>query len=239
MVGHFDVNLVRRRTVGPRPTFVNHLDEFFRDVHAPPIAPTVVKPAGEFLGRIVVENIHIEFALLGEAGEREIAGTDKPGNGVVRVGAEAKVKLGMEGVPKVEFHDHLTRLELGREASQSGFIVIGRGTHRELGTKLLGQPTFQADDSLIAHLFLVRQQAVGLPQILLRQTLHADQQSALLSQPPTPPFNQRIDRLPAAQVEITDTEVGSFGDFYRLPQSGQEFEFDVVENAWHYGCLLK
>ena len=58
----------------------------------------------------MVEHVHVEFALLGEAGEREIARAEKAGDGIVRVGAEAEVELGVERVAKEKLHDNLARL---------------------------------------------------------------------------------------------------------------------------------
>jgi hypothetical protein len=73
VIGHLHVNVVRGRTLGPRPAFVNDLDEFFGDVHTPLVAPAVLEPLFEFLGGVLVEDIHVEFALVGQAGEREVA----------------------------------------------------------------------------------------------------------------------------------------------------------------------
>ena len=46
-----------------------------------------------------------------------------------------------------------------------------------------------------------------------------------------PLFNQRVDRFPAAQIEIADAEVGALGDLKRVPQRWQEVGGDVVEYA--------
>ena len=73
VIGHLDVDVIGRRAFGPRPAFVNDLDEFLGDVHAPLVAPAVVKPLLKFLGGVLVEDVHVEFALVGQAGEREIA----------------------------------------------------------------------------------------------------------------------------------------------------------------------
>ena len=73
VVGHLDVNVIGRRAFRPRPTFVDHLDELLGDVHAPLVAPAVLEPLLEFQGGVVVEDVHIELALVGQAGEREVA----------------------------------------------------------------------------------------------------------------------------------------------------------------------
>jgi hypothetical protein len=46
-------------------------------------------------------NVDIEFALLGEARECEIAGTKKASDGIVMISSETKVELGMKRVPEM------------------------------------------------------------------------------------------------------------------------------------------
>ncbi len=113
VVGHLDVDVIGGRALGPRPAFVNHLNEFLGNVHAPLVAPAVLEPLFEFPGGVLVEDVHVEFALVGQAGEREVARTEETGDGVVGVGPEAEVKFGVEGVPEEKLYDNLARLELG------------------------------------------------------------------------------------------------------------------------------
>src|SRR6266403_1793335 len=100
MVSHLNVNMIRRRAFGLRPTFVENLDQFLGNVDAPFVSPAVIKPLSELLGGIVVEHVDVEFTLFGESGEREIAGTKKSCDGIVRVRPETKVEFGMERVPE-------------------------------------------------------------------------------------------------------------------------------------------
>jgi len=225
--------MIGRQAFRPRPTFVKDLDELLCDVDTPLVAPAVIEPLGELLGGVMVEHIHIEFALFGEAGEREIAGAKKACNGIVRVRAEAKVELGVERVPEMELHDHLARLELRREPAQARLVIVGWGSNRELRTELLGQPALQADDRLIAHLVLMWQEAVGFAQLLLRQPLHAHKKAALLARAARPLIHKVVDRLPTAQVEVADAEIGAVGDFERRPQRRKQVDLNIVEDAGH------
>ncbi len=56
---------------------------------------------------IMFEDTDVEFSLLGKARKSQIAGANEAGNRVVRIGAEAKVELGMEGVMQEQIHDDL------------------------------------------------------------------------------------------------------------------------------------
>ena len=64
VVGHLDVDVVRRDRLGTRPTVVDDLDKFFRNIDAKPIIPAVLKPLGQFVASVVVQDIDIEFTLL-------------------------------------------------------------------------------------------------------------------------------------------------------------------------------
>ena len=53
---------------------------------------------------------------------------------------------------------------------------------------------------------------------------------------PSPPGHfsiRRVNRFPAAQIEVADAEVGALGDLERVPQGWEEVGGDVVEDAGH------
>ena len=102
-----------------------------------------------------------------------------------------------------------------------------------MGAKLLGEPPLQSDDSLLADLVLLRQEAIGEPQLVLGEPLHADEEAALGPLAARPLFDQGVDRFPAAQIEIADAEVGALGDLERVPERWQEVGGDVVKDARH------
>ncbi len=111
--------------------------------------------------------------------------------------------------------------------------VESRRADHELGAELLRQTAFQPDDGLIAHLVVVRQEAVSFAQVVLWQALHADKEAALPVGTARPAVNQPIDGLPPAKVEVAYAEIRTLGDLQGFPQRRQQFEFDIVENAWH------
>jgi len=238
VVGRFDVDVIGRGAFGPGPAFVNDLDEFPGDVHAPSVGPAIVEPLLKFPGGVLIEDVHVEFTLIGQAGEGEVAGAEKASDGVVGIGAEAEVKFGVKGVAEEELHDHLAGLELGRQAAETGFIVIGRGAESELGAKLFGETALQADDGLLADLVLLGEEAVGEPQLVLGEPLHADEQAALGPGAARPLFDEAVNGFPAAQIEVTDAEIGTVRDLEGISQRRKEFQGNVVKDAGHGGSSL-
>ena len=109
------------------------------DVNAPAVIPAILEPAGEFLGGIVVKDINVKFALIGQASQSEVAGAEKPRNGVVGVGPETEIKFGVKGMAEEKFHDHFSRFKLARKPPKTGFIGIVGRPEGQLGAKILGE----------------------------------------------------------------------------------------------------
>ena len=63
--------------------------------------------------------------------------------------------------------------------------------------------------------------------------LHADEKPALLAGATLPAFNVRIERLPAAQVEIANAEVRAIGELERLIERRQQRLINVVKDSRH------
>ena len=113
----------------------------------------------------------------------------------------------MEGVAEEKLYDNLAGLELGREAAQAGFVVVGGGAEGELGAKLLGEAPFQSDDRLLADLVFLRQKAVGEAQFVLRKPLHPNKKAALTTLSPRPFLDMFVNRFPAAEIEIANAKI--------------------------------
>ena len=144
----------------------------------------------------------------------------------------------MERVPEMKLHDNLARLELSGESAQGCFVVVRRSADRKLDAELLGQSTLQSNNCLITDLVLMRQEAVGFAKLILRQSLHPDQETALLPSSARPFFNQTVDGFPTAKIEVTHAEVRTLRDFECFPQGRQEVEGDVVEDSRHGGLVV-
>src|SRR3989304_7395268 len=58
------------------PAFLDDLRKLIGDIHAPAIVPAVLEPGGELLTSILIHHVHVKFALLAPAGERQIAAAE-------------------------------------------------------------------------------------------------------------------------------------------------------------------
>ena len=67
MIGHLDINVERGDRFGTRPTVVDDINEFLRDVDAEFVIPTILEPLVQLVAGIMVKDINVEFALLGES----------------------------------------------------------------------------------------------------------------------------------------------------------------------------
>ena len=207
VIRHFHVNLIGGRTLGTRPTFIDDLNEFLRNIDAPPVIPTILEPLGELGGGIVIEDIHVQFALVGEAGQREIAGAEKSRYRIIRVGAETKVEFGVERVAKEELDDNFPCFELSREPPKSCFVCVVGCTDGELCAKLLCETTLEANDCLLADLIFSRQESVCETQFILSKALHSDEEATLGTFSARPFLDESINRFPSAQIEVADAKI--------------------------------
>ncbi len=98
VVGDFQVNVIGERSLFPRPTTVDNLRQFLRDVQTPTVVPAVIEPLLEFVAGVVVKHVHVEFALLGQTCQREIAAADETDGWIIGVGAMQEIQLGVQGV---------------------------------------------------------------------------------------------------------------------------------------------
>ena len=73
VISHLDVDVVRRDDLVTRPALFDDLDQLGGDVDAPAIVPAVFEPLGEFLRRIVIQDVDVELSLMREARERQVA----------------------------------------------------------------------------------------------------------------------------------------------------------------------
>ena len=122
VVRHLDVDMMGRDWFFPRPTFLDYFDDFLRDVDAPLVSPTSLKPSGKFFACVVFEDIDVEFALFGETREGEVATSQETDRRIDWVCAVAEVELGMKGMPEEQLDHDLTVPDLVRESAQPRFI---------------------------------------------------------------------------------------------------------------------
>ena len=88
MVGHLQVDVVRRGSLLACPAILDDCNQFVGNVEAPTVIPSVFKPLGQFLAGVVVHYIHVQFTLIGKTGEGQIAAAQKADRRIDRIGAE-------------------------------------------------------------------------------------------------------------------------------------------------------
>ena len=76
MIGHLDVNIIWRKRDFARPAFFDDLHQLGGNVHAPFVVPRSSNHLVEFLRGVMVKHIHVQFALIRQAGKSEIAAAE-------------------------------------------------------------------------------------------------------------------------------------------------------------------
>src|ERR1019366_6999123 len=82
-------------------------------------------------------------------------------------------------------------------------------------------------------------EAQSFTEFILGEALHSDEETATVAVSAGPALDVAGDLFPAAQVEVADAKVRSFGKVHRLAQCGQELLFDVIENPRHHSVIAK
>src|SRR5258708_7057364 len=100
MVGHLDVDVVRRDQGLFGPPFLDDLHQFGGNVDAPTVLPPIFEPLSELRAGIVVEYVHVEFALAGQARQRQVTATQVADDGIDGVRSKEQVKLGVKRMTK-------------------------------------------------------------------------------------------------------------------------------------------
>ena len=204
MVGHLDVDPVRRDRVGAGPALVDHLRELLCNIETPMVLPPVVKPLSELLGSIVVKDIDVQFSLRRKTGQREVARSEIADDRIDGILPKTEVEFRMELVTEKKLDRNPAALELGAQPAQASFVCVGGGPESELEAKLLRHAALEADSDLVTHLIVAGREAVGLAELVLGETLHADEEPALVSGPAGPVVDEVVDGFPAAEIEVAD-----------------------------------
>jgi hypothetical protein len=67
----------------------------------------------------------------------------------------------------------------------------------------------------------------------LWRALHADKQTTAVAVTARPLFDIRIELFPAPQIEVTNAEIGPFGQIQGFSQGREELLLYIVEDAGH------
>ena len=155
VIGHLDVDVIRRNQLSACPALVDDLDQFLGDIDAEPVIPAVLEPLGQLIAGIMVENIHIQFSLLRQSGEGQVAAAQIAYLGIERVLAEEEIQFGMKRMAEEQLDHELSCGDLGGKSAKSGFILIGGKPDHELVAEFLREPSLQNDGRCLVYLVIV------------------------------------------------------------------------------------
>ena len=175
VVRHLDIDVVRRNGRLPGPAFLDDPRKLLADVDAPAIIPAGLEPCAEFFAGVLVNHIDIQFALSRQAGKGEVATPDIAHDGRHWIVPKQQVKLGVQGMPAEDLHDHLAGAELAGEAAETHFIRRGRSADRQLFAEVLGQLPLGAIRLLVVHASVSAIKPHRVLEFFVRSRLHAHQ----------------------------------------------------------------
>ena len=233
VVRHLEIDVIGRHRLLARPARLDDLDQFLRDVNAPPVIPTIFEPLRQLRAGVMIQNVDIQLALFGQAGECQVAAPEVACRRIHRVGAEKEIEFRVQRVPQEQFHHDFLGLQLLRQPPQAGFIRISRGANAKLFPELFGEPLLQTDGRLIIELVGLRRQTQGRVQLVRRPALHADKQPTAMPGPPGPLLDVIPKLLPTAQVEVPHAEVRPLTKRQRVLQRRRQMSLDIVEYPRH------
>ena len=208
--------MVRRYQSIARPTRVDDFRQFLGDVDTPAVTPAIFKPIDQFVAGIVLQHVNVQFALLGKAGECEVAAPQEAGDWVVGVMAVQQIELGVQRVAQIDLHDQLVATNLFGQLPERRFVFIGRDAKGQLVTKFLGNAALFADGCLVVQGILIILGAQCPTEFVGWRNVHADQQTTAMAVATRPAIDVFSKMTPTTQIEIADAEVGTFCDVQRF-----------------------
>ena len=196
VVGHFQVDVVRRYQRLPRPALFDDLEQFVRDVDAEPVVPPVLEPFRELERSVVVENVHVQLALCRQTGEGQVAASQVADDGVYGIVAKQEVELRVQRVAQKELDDDLLGAKLRGQLPQGPLVGVGGSADSELLAKLFGQLDSQAVRRLVIDARGPIDETQGIPEVIVRKALHPDEYSA-----------RSVTRLPICRHAAQDRSI--------------------------------
>ena len=126
---------------------------------------------------VVVQDVDVEFSLMGQARECQVAASQIADDRVDLVGPEEQIELRVQWVTEEQLYDQLSRFELRGQPPQPGFVFIRRDTENELIAKFFREFLFQSERSLIVDRLIGVNEAQALAELFCREPLHPNEQA--------------------------------------------------------------
>src|SRR5208337_2617575 len=103
----------------------------------------------------------------------------------------------MKWVPQEELYNHLPGSYLSRQSSQSDLVRFSWNSNHELIAEVLGQSVLKPDGSLIIHPLVGTKEGESVSKVLLRETLHTNEQTTTVIRAAGPLFYMFVDLFPS------------------------------------------
>ncbi len=139
VISHLHVDVVRRDGLFARPAFMNDLRQLFRNIPTEAVVPTVVEPARQLPAGVMIEHVYIQFALLRQSGESQIAAPEKTNDRVDGVLAMEQIEFGMQRMAQKQLNDDFPSAELRGQSAQGRFVLIGWNPNSQLRPEIISQ----------------------------------------------------------------------------------------------------
>src|SRR5689334_15955936 len=106
-----------------------------------------------------------------------------------------------------QFDDNLLQTDLRGKAAEPGLILVGRDTHHELLAEVFCQLLLEAERRLVVNIVTIPEHAQSRAEVILRKSLHPNQQTATLSWSSCPAVNPLVERFPTAKVKVAHAKI--------------------------------
>src|SRR5436305_7918651 len=75
VIRYFQVDVIRREHLLTCPTLIDNVGQLLRDIQAPAVMPTIIKPLFQLAASVIIDHINVQFALVCQTGERQVTAT--------------------------------------------------------------------------------------------------------------------------------------------------------------------
>ena len=133
-----------------------------------------------------------------------------------------EIELRMERMTSGKLDNEATGAKLSREAAETSFVLVSRGSIGQLISEVGGGEGALAGGGGIVYGVLCGGNTQRTTQVFGRTAVvHADKEAGLRPRTTGPALHQVIHRTPSPKVKISDAEIGAYCDLQGLTESGQ------------------
>jgi hypothetical protein len=220
MVRHLEVHQIGAHQLFTRPTVFDNLRQLVGEVDGAEVVPAVVEPLEQFLGGVLLDDIHIQFALLRQPCQSQVAAADEADERCGGVDALHKVEFRVQGVLEERLDIEFALAQLAGDLAQGALGGVARHAELDLLLETLDEPMQERAARRAVQHCRVAAGAVEQAHLLFGQTVHAHQQAAgagLVAAWQLLHIGR--ESVPTPQVEVAHTKRAGDGIMHHLLQA--------------------